>query len=219
MEMSYQRSSASCVPFPTGNTGNTAQTSPTLRVEAQREPSSTPQTQGVIRPSIPSTYTLAPEFSIQRSPKTPPRIGTTSSINKYPSIDAIRALYRKYPDIPRTPPPTRIMPPDAPGGLVPPRYRDDISNASPDSPTPDRPRSRQRNISHLGNTSRRKAPLTTDPRRKRPAGADVHVSEPVLMYPDFGPGFIPAEDPAPNLALEIVSRPCDIEKWELPQRE
>jgi len=58
-----------------------------------------------------------------------------------------------------------------------------------------------------------------DPRYKRPAGAAVDEPELTLMYPDFGPGFVPADNPAPNLVLDIIAPPHDREKWELPQRE
>jgi hypothetical protein len=207
--MSHQHSSASRIPFPTRNLYQIH------RVEAQPHLLPTPQVQWMHRPPILSTYTLVPDSAMPHSPKTPPRTGTISSANAPPSIDGIRALYRKYPDrFPQTPPRAGTMPPNAPGGLGPPRYRNSVS---PDSPTPNRPRNRPSTISYSASTSRRNAiptSLTRDPRRKQPA---VDASELTLMYPDFDPGFVPAEDPAPSLTLEI--QPCDTEKWELPRRE
>jgi hypothetical protein len=216
--MSHQRSSAFHVPFPTQYS---SQTSQTHRLGAQYQPVPTPQTHGIYQLPIISAYTPAPGSATQHSPKTPPRTGTTLSSSTPPSIDGIRALYRKYPDrFPRTPPGAGTAQPSAP---APPKYRNTITDVSPSSPTPDRPRRHPSALSHTRNapSPRNVIPTTTkDPRCKQPAAKNVDDSELTLMYPDFGPGFITAEDPAPSLALEIVSEPRDLEKWKSdPQRE
>lgn len=218
--MSYQHSSAFREPFPAQNS---PQISQTHGIEARYRLVPTPQTQGISQLPIISAYTPAPDSATQHSPKTPPRTGTILSSSTPPSIDRIRALYRKYPDrFPRTPPGAGTTQPNAPRGAVLPKYRNTISNVSPSSPTPDRPRRRPSTVSHTGNVPSRRNVIsnpTKDPGRKQPAAENTDDSELTLMYPDFGPGFIPAEDPAPSLALEIVSEPRDLEKWKSPQRE
>jgi hypothetical protein len=217
--MSHQRYSTSQVSF---LTQNTFQTSQTRRDEAQGEPLRTPRAHGMPRPPTSSIYTFATESAPRHYPRTHPRVGTASSTTTSPNIDAIRALYRKHSSrFPKTPPQIGIMPSNAPRAAVP-RYRNTVPNTSLGSPTPDRPRSRPRTISHSERTPLRSAiptSFTLDPKCKRPAGGAVDAPEPTLMYSDFGPGFAPAGDPAPNLALDIVLRPQDMEKWELPQRE
>src|SRR5882762_1420966 len=122
---------------------NNSQTSQTRSTELQHQPLPTPRAHGLHDSPAHSvsrmTHTVA-----YHSPNTPPRVNATSSTNASPSLDAIRAIYRKYPKrLPQTPPQEFIIvPPNAPGGIVPPRYWSATSSTKPDSPTPDRPRSR-----------------------------------------------------------------------------
>jgi hypothetical protein len=211
----YHHFGASHASFPTQGTSQTSKAP---------QPSRTARAQSMLRTSMPSTQTFVPESATQNHPKTSPlRVGTTLSANTFPNIDAIRALYRKYPHrFPKRSPHVGLTPPNAPGRPVPPRYRDSVFDTIPGNPTPAGPRSRPRTTSHSRTGFRRNQIATSstmNSRFNRPSGAAVDEPELTLMYPDFGPGFIPADDPVPNLALDIISTPHDREKWELPQRE
>ena len=208
--MSHQRFIQSHASFPTRNA---SQSSQSHRAESQRQYLPITRAREMYRPSTPPNYGLERGCVARDSPKTPPRARSVSSTNRSPSLDGVRRLYRKYPDqFPQTPPQAGAMlriAPGAPGPIVPPKYWNSLSNPSPGSPSPDRPLSypRTMTLSRMDLGCKKQAPEVVD------------VSEPMLMYPDFGSGFVPAENLAPNLALEIKSNPHDTEKWELPQRE
>lgn len=205
--MSHHRSNAVRVPFPSSNPS-------TLLMSETPGPPLHPEESGPVRdPQHHPNEMFRPGSPSQHSPTMPWRAKATSPLRRSPGIDSIRALYRKYPNLfpqssANSPPPNE--PARAVGGAP---------NTSVSGPTRD-PRHRPAASSRSANRSpgnENHAP--TGFSHVGPADAATPDYEPTLMYPDFGPGFVSAENPTPNLALEIVSRPCDSEKWDLPSTE
>lgn len=210
--MSHHRSGTIRVPFPSS-------AAPLVKRPETPGPPDYSVESGAVRglPDLSSRSVRGPGSPAPRSPKTPLRANLASS-SRSPSIDSIRALYRKHPLL-FSRSTTNSLSPNKRDHTVPSKSPGTLRNTSGSSPTrapcpPQATSSRSENSSH-GNGHH--AP--TGAIHGVPADAAETDSDLVLMYPDFGSGFVSAEEPAPNLALEIVSRACDSEKWDLLSRE